>query len=365
MTVYYFVLVFLPLVLIASAVREKAVSTVVFAGVVISVIFISALRWGADIDHSEYMDMFADNPTLENFSGESIAELYGEPGYLFLSAVFKSLGIHFALLSAACALVSISLKAWIVSRFAKAAGLALCLYLCVHFVTIEFIQIRWAVASAFVALSFYLQFKRKFFAAVVSLALATTFHYFSLIFLLAGFLIEIRSSRFFVATTLVASIAGLLLALGGGVMIGAIDSDLYVVRRAMRYLNESLSDVGFLSYARLAMTPVVFQIMAMRNPLLITDSTTIFLRKVAYACLALTMLVSFVPLMHFRAVVVADLFSMTLLARSLNLEYRRYENIGILSVFSVLYGVWYVIDISNYIEADRVFPYTTWLPLFF
>ena len=106
-------------------------------------------------------------------------QLYGEPGYLILNSLVKTLGGSFVLVSALCTATSISLKLFFFRKFCQFAALSLSLYLCIHFLTIEFIQIRWAVASSFLLLAFYLMHAGRNLAALVSLLLLlcfTTFH---------------------------------------------------------------------------------------------------------------------------------------------------------------------------------------------
>jgi hypothetical protein len=365
MAVYYFVLAILPLALISSVVRERSVAMLGLIITAAVTIVVSALRWMSDVDHPDYAAMFEENPNLDNFNYESIADLYGEPGYLLLSAIFKSLDFHFAALSAFCVIFSLAAKAWVVWRFTRAAALALSLYLCVHFITIEFIQIRWAVASSLIALAIYFQFGRRLMLAALLLCVATSFHYFSAAFVFVCLIAEIRSFRVFNAVVIAFSVTGFLLARDASISFANIDSELYVIRRTFRYLAEPLSDVGVLSYARLLMVPVAFQVIAFRDPAWRLSPTTEFLRRISYASIALTMLLSLVPIMHFRAVVLADIFSMALIVRSLESNRKNPEVIASLSVIIILYVIWYVMDISNYINADRLYAYKSWLHLIF
>jgi hypothetical protein len=331
----------------------------------LATIAISGLRWASDVDHLEYAAMFAETPELINFNQESISDLHGEPGYLLVSAILKSLGIDFVVLSVACAVFAIGAKAWVARRFSPNASLALCLYLCIHFITIEFIQIRWAVASAIIALAIYHQFNRRLFAAAALLALATTFHYFAALFVLVCLLAEVRRASYFYALVALTSLVGMLLAMGGTVMPEASESNLYVVKRIFRYLIDPLSDVGMLSYAKLAMFPLTYALLAKCFPSVTKVPVTDFLRRITFASIAATLLLSFVPLMHFRAVVLADFFGLLLMVRMLDGRIGQLARFGILAIFSVLYAVWYVLDIGNYIAADRLYEYRSWLQFLF
>lgn len=365
MAIYYFVLVLLPLSLIANLVRSRDMGSIVLTITTLVTIAISGLRWASDVDHLEYADMFAETPVLANFNQESISDLHGEPGYLLVSSILKSLGVDFVVLSVACAVFAIGAKAWVARRFSPSASLALCLYLCIHFITIEFIQIRWAVASAIITLAIYHQFNRRLFSAAALLALATTFHYFSALFVLVCLMAEVRKASFFYALVFLTSLLGMLLAMGGTMIPEAAESNLYVVKRTLRYLTDPLSDVGMLSYAKLAMFPLTYALLAKCFPSVTKLPATDFLHRITFASIAATLLLSFVPLMHFRAVVLADFFGLLLMVRMLDGRVGQLVRFGILGTYSALYAAWYVLDIGNYIAADRLYEYHSWLQFLF
>jgi hypothetical protein len=359
-TVYYFVLALLPLSILSSLVRSRESGTLILAITAFTTFCISGLRWASDVDHLDYADMFTENPYLSNFNRESIRDLHGEPGYLLISAVLKTLGMDFVVLSTVCAAFSVSAKVLVVKRFTNNASLVFCLYLCIHFVTIEFIQIRWAVASALIAIAVYQQCQRRLLATAALLALAISFHYFAALFVLVCLMAEIRKESLFYALAIVLSLIGVALAIEG-LVPEAIDSDIYVVKRTLRYLTDPLSNVGFFSYAKLAMFPVITSILTKCYPDVVKDSVTGILYRITYASIAVTLLLSFVPLMHFRAVVLADLFGLLLIMRILDFKIHRILQASIIMAFGILYAVWYVFDVINYIDADRLYNYQSWL----
>ncbi len=364
MIVYYFVLVLLPLALVTNLARSRDASRVMLAITALATIMISGMRWASDVDHIDYADMFTETPNLANFNPESIRDLHGEVGYLLLSAIFKSLGLNFVTLSFACAAFSVGIKAFVSSRFSRSASLAFCLYLCVHFITIEFIQIRWAVASALIMLAIHYQYHRKLVVAAALLVLAVGFHYFSVLFVFVCVLAEVRKETIYYLVVVSASLVGLILAVEGFVYTEVNESELYVIKRLFSYISDPLSNVGLLSYAKIALFPFVYFVLTKLYPALAVEPVTMFLRRIAFASIAATLLVSFIPLMHFRAVVLADIFSLLLLLRMLDRCGNQVIRVAILSAFSTLYSVWYVIDIANYIDAGRLYVYRTWLQMF-
>ena len=361
MAIYYFNLALLPLALLAVLVLRREVELVTLFIIGVAAISISALRWASDIDHMEYAQMFEENPDLPAFNADSIATLHGEPGYLFISAIIKSLGFGFVTLSSICALFAIGAKVLVAKGLSRSSSLVVALYLCIHFVTIEFIQIRWAVATALIMIAIYLQARRHLAAAFAVLLVSTSIHYFAAIFFLVCLLAEVRNEKTFYAVVFLVALAGVGLAADGFHFPLVGDSELYVVKRALRYLTDPLSDVGVLSYAKIAIFPVLFCILEKKYPHVKNDKVVRFLKRVAFASIAATMLVSFIPLMHFRAVVVADFLSLLLVFRMLDHRVRVEDRAAIALVFCALYGTWFVVDIDNYVAADRLYPYQTWI----
>jgi hypothetical protein len=361
MIVYYFVVALLPLTLLAAIARRRDIEVAVLVALAFSAICLSGLRWASDIDHMEYAEMFVENPTLANFNAISIAPLHGEPGYLLITAIFKSLGLGFVALSAMCAVFAVGTKAWVVSKFTRSGSLVFCLYLCIHFITIEFIQIRWAVAAALVAVAIYFQAQRRLMASLIFLLCATSLHYFSALFIVVCLLAEIRKDGIFYATVTLLAIAGVALVADGFFVPQIFDSNFYVVRRALRYLTDPLSNVGIMSYGKLALFPLTYAILANVYPHVVRDRIVIFLQRIAFASLAATLFLSFIPIMHFRAVVIADLFSLLLIFRMLDLGIRAESRTVISVIFCALYGTWFIYDVGNYIAADRLYEYQSWL----
>jgi hypothetical protein len=84
---------------------------------------------------------------------------------------------------------------------------------------------------------------------------------------------------------------------------------------------------------------------------------------VAAVALAITLFVSFVPLMHFRAVVIADFFCLAAIcAYAEESEQRESTRVVAVALLPPL-CLWYFYDVGNYIAADRLYEYRTWFEL--
>lgn len=361
MAVYYYLLLIIPLAYLASMSESKLAGRLVLVLTALLTIVISGFRWGSDVDHMDYARMFAETPSLENFNQDSIYEIHGEPGYLLLSSLVKSFGLDFVTLSLLCVIVSICLKIYVGSKFTSHASLAIVLYLCLHFVTIEFIQIRWAVASAIIIQAYYYQYQKRYKLSIVFLMLAFSFHYYSAIYIIVSLIVELKKDIYFNIVVLILVVLGLHLMVTDFIYLGTNQSDAYIMKRAFRYLNDPQSQLGIFSFIKLAMVPGVYYFLKSRYPAIVQDETTEFLKRIAFSSIAITVLMSFVPLMHYRAAVVSDFFSLLLFARLVEMGMDRYDRIILVTSFLVLFTVWYLIDISYYIQADRLYEYRTWI----
>ena len=331
--------------------------------IVLAIVLIAGLRWFADVDYDLYLEMFGDNPILREFTPESISALYGEPGYLLVSAVFKSLGSDFVALAFTCALLSMSLKGVVVSRYAAWPSLALTLYLCLHFVTIEFIQMRWAVATGFIALAYSEQQRGRRWTAIACHVGAIAFHYFSLAYLLLAALVGRKGYRRYFVLFGVTLASAFLLKAEYLERLLVLDSDIYILSRIARYAAEPESALGFFSFAKLAMYPLLYAACVWWRPDAAwkTDEKNLFLLRVSLLLLSFTLFVTFIPVLHFRATVLADLFAivwvLNALDRALEGTPRTVAVIGL----GALFIIWYSLDVRNYHAAGRLTDYQTWL----
>lgn len=358
----------LPLILtgwaaVAQMHDSRRIDNITLLGAVVSVSLLVGLRWYAEVDFRGYVEMFEQTPLLDAFTPEAIAPLYGEPGYLFLSSIFKTLGLGFPLLVLLCALLSIALKATVVRGMAHNAGLALCLYLCFHFVTIEFIQMRWAVATSLIALAFYYQYMGRIWIALVMMLLATGFHYFSALYFVVMILVAGRGHRRYYALLVLSALFPLVLDPSVFERFISEGSEIYVVKRIVRYLLDPQSQVGLFSYAKMLMYPVVIAFFHTLMPRDVwkKDRLLDFLFKLAFITLAISLASTVVPIFHYRAVVVADFFALMLLLHAARIALPHTARVAFCSGLGILAALWYSLDVMNYINADRLYEFRTWL----
>ena len=361
----YLAPVLLTVMALAAQVRKNRQADIAMLVTTFTVIaLIAGLRWYVDADYASYVEMYGENPPLSEFNGDSIAGLYGEPGYLFLTAIFKSFGVGFALLALTCAFFSVVLKAIVVSRLSRHASFALCLYLCLHFITIEFIQMRWAVATAFLVLGFCLQYEKKHKAAILSFALAIAFHYFSILYWIVALLVTAKGYRRFYLLFAAALLGALFLKIDNFSWLLISESDIYVLRRLTQHATTDIeSQIGLFSYAKLLMFPIVYAGCVWWRPSFPwkTDRLNLFLFKLSFVSLSATLFLTFLPILHLRATVIADFFAIIWIVNALDHALSVHERTLSFVGLGGLYCTWYVVDLSNYINSGRILEYQTWL----
>ncbi|WLT33577.1 EpsG family protein [Geothrix sp. PMB-07] len=331
--------------------------------IVLMVIAVAGFRWNCDADFSGYIEMYNEVPPIGNLNSEIIKQLWGEPGYIVVSSIFKAINLDFYYLSLFCVFCSILIKVIISIRLSKQAALSICLYFCIHYLTIEFIQIRWAVASSLLILGFYTLYRNLLWTTLLVFLMAVSMHYFSSVFILVALFVKIENDKIFyfmmmvaitVSTQITQNSLNSSLALPGGV---------YVLERTARYLGEELSKLGLFSYAKLFLYPLIYLLFYVfggyKN--VFNRPKNRFLLKLSLACISLTFICSFMPLLHFRAVVLADFFSAILV---INLAESRPRSTlsSIVVVFMVIiFSIWYIIDLNNNLKNGSIKEYQTWV----
>jgi hypothetical protein len=323
---------------------------------VVSVSLICGARFFSDVDYGPYVELFNETPKFQDITASDFIVLYGEPGYLAFTSIVKSIGFEFVAVTMLFSIVSIVIKMYVASRVVRQYLLVVSLYLCLHFITVEFIELRWALSSSLVIMAIYNEISKRSKLAFLLIIFASIFHYFSLFFLAVLFFrfFSLKSAGyFFVSSFLVALLYKFITPSIGY----SGDSEVYMIRRLFRYINEPESSVGVFSYLRIVMYfsfYVMFSLFC--NSASSSDKS---LAKVAVLLLSCSLLISFVPLLYFRSMVVSDFFAISLLVifmQNLNFNYR------ILFTFflSILFCTWNILDAKNYEAAGYIYNYQSW-----
>lgn len=362
MGVYLAPIVFALWSLVVGVCRNRKLDLLSIFAFSFFVILVSGFRWNSDVDYQPYSGMYDETPLLAFFNYENIRNLHGEPGYLFVSSLFKTLGFEFYFLAFCLALFSISVKAFVFFLMSRQASVALCLYLCIHFITIEIIQVRWAAATALICLGAFYQCNERAYLGFFFMMLAVGVHYFSAVFLLSFWLVESEGFKRFVFLFCFSLLLSFLMKSRFLEIFIIRDSEIYVIKRLMRYLEEPGSNVGFFSYAKMVMYPLIGAGCAMINSeyKLKKDRLNFYIFRMSMVTLSFSLLVVSVPLLNFRLMVVADFFSIIFVINMVEKIRENSIRIAILSSVSAMYVVWYFFDFMNYVDANRLYEYRTW-----
>jgi hypothetical protein len=363
MEIYYVPALLAAAALTAQVARSRQLDASALAAMVMVAIVISGLRWRSDVDYAGYLEIYAGTPPLSRFSLSSIAGVYGEPGYLLLSSVFKSLGLDFFVLAFLSTLASLLLKSFVFFRLSPHASLAIGLYFALHFITIEFIQMRWAVATGFIALGFYMQYRGRNVAAALALAGAVVFHYFSLAFWIVALFLASKGYRRFQLLFAFSVIAAAFSLIDYVAPLLITESEWSLLRRLSGHVEAGLGTLGPFSYAKIFMYPSIYAACVWTRPGFAwrEDPLNVFLHKAALTTLSVPLLLSFLPILHYRAFVVGDMFAILWVVNSMHVALSRGVRMIALAGLTVLFCTWHVMDVGNYIDANRLYPYRTWL----
>jgi len=364
MYVYFAPIAMAFLSILVNLVNERRFDLVLLSLIVLYVVTVSGLRYFSDIDYAPYFDLYQNTPNLTDLRLDDIKGLYGEPGYLFFTSLMKSANAQFVVVTFIASLISILAKSFVAFKFAKNASFVVATYLCVSFITIEFIQLRWAVATGLLSLAYYSLYIERRKISVLFFVAAAAFHYFSLLFLVLAFLARFNGYHRYYVAIFLAFVFSIATKLGGVSIFYQANSDIYLISRFLRYLNDPLSNVGAFSYLKILFYVVTVYTLGRLKDCDVdikTDQRFIFLFRSSFLFLSAAMVVSFVPIFFFRTMVMADLFSIMLIAYMVTRIRTFAFKMTYVYVITILFSTWCYIDVLNYSNAHRIFQYETWL----
>ena len=274
------------------------------------VMMIAGFRWMCDADFSGYKDLYADTPPINMFDFETMQHMYGEPGYLYITSIFKAIGAEFYVISFLCAVISISIKSFVALKLSRQSSLVISLYFCIHFITIEFIQIRWALATSLLIFAFYFQQKKFFKEALLCYVSAVSVHYLSLLYIIIAIMMELKQGKYYWSVLCGMLVLGLSIKLGILNFITLLNTETYILNKALGNLAVPASTLGLFSYLKLFYYVVIYIFINFVDPhsqYENVDSDKYWFR-LSVSCLALTLSISFAPILHHRSVVITDFF---------------------------------------------------------
>ncbi|HFQ4975259.1 TPA: EpsG family protein [Vibrio vulnificus] len=359
MLIYYFplILIFLSYCILFSNKKEVNILFYFFLGTVI--IILCGFRVNSDVDYGPYIGLFNETPKLTSLTREILSQLYGEVGYLYFTSVVKEIGLSFVAVTITFSTFSVITKMYFIRKFCRQnyAAITFSLYLCFCFITVEFIELRWSLASGLTALSIYYSLQNYYFRNLIFVAIAGLFHYFSLAFIFV-FALRIVSLKQSILIFISCFVIALFYKFFSIDFFIAIESELFIVTRFLRYVNEIESSLGLFSYLKCLMYFAVFLIFIKLFSLSDQEEKMI---KTSLVLLSFSLFISFVPLLFYRSMVISDLVNITTMLMLLgNSHFKKSEELLICTIFTLLFATWFYFDVTNYIEADRIYNYKSW-----
>ena len=327
-------------------------------------VLIVGTRWFVAADFEGYYEIYEQVPLLSEFSVDSTKHIYGEIGYLFIISIFKTFGLHFSFFILVLSVLSICLKYFFLSRFAH-GFFAFSIYLLVSFISVELIEVRWSVSIAFILLAYYHGFfhDKKYWPAVFFF-FSVLFHYYSILFIIVFFML--RFFRNFSSYYVVfggALLSAFYIYLNGFAVNASSESELYVLQRFFRYLNDPDSKVGIFSILKIIYFLLFYYFLRWLYRLNRPEDIE---KKALLAFLliySIALFFSFVPVFYFRASAIADFFGLIMVFSVISRLRAKTSKIILPVVFSFPFLLWFMIDVSNSFISNRIFNFSSSLKL--
>ena len=119
----------------------------------------SGTKFNSDVDYFGYYELYLETPSFDVISLEKVKSLYGEIGYLYLTSFLKLFNNDFVLVTLIFSSLSILFKIIVSLNIVNKSSFLIILYLYLYFNTVEFIEMRWSLASGMIMFSYYLRFQ--------------------------------------------------------------------------------------------------------------------------------------------------------------------------------------------------------------
>lgn len=335
----------------------------------ISIVFIVGLRWYSGADFEGYVDMYNTYPSLGVLFDAGFSSYYGEPGYILVNIFAKHLGLFVGFLFMLFAFSSILLKSIYFYRSCINPALVFCLYLSFNFITVEFIQIRWAVATSLITYGLIVK-RENNLVRIMIILMAASFQYYSLAFLPLIF-IKDTCSRLSAAMYSMFGLMVAALSFAFNIpiiflnMLTLINADgMYIYERVVSYLTRAELSVGFFSYAKIFCYFICFVFlvpMGRVEPNVKLSTLDILLYKYSILLMSLSLIMSSVPVFFYRTMVLVDLFALVFIVNSIYKIKDLFFRLAVMCGVMFAGGVWYLLDLSNNLIYGGLFEYKTWL----
>jgi len=220
-----------------------------FIGMVLLLIFISAIRWETGPDWDSYVNFYE---RIDEFLGEQSLNFF-EPGYTAINWAFSTTKAPYTAMLAFLAIITIGIKGIVFLRYPRILFLLLFLYYAYYLADIISVRQFTAVALCLFSLK-YIE-ERRFWYFLVTIVVATTIHVSSLFFIFAYWFYWVRLSDNLLYTGLVLGFAIGLIDITSwlvNLVVSVVGVDAAIADKVLRYDDEGLETSHanpYISYA--------------------------------------------------------------------------------------------------------------------
>jgi len=362
MLVYYFI-TFLTFIALLLFYKQSKKFDLIFCTVILVILTLfTGLRMDSDADYSNYYQYFQLVPTLSEFSYDKVKDIHGEIGYLLFSSIFNTIGAEFYIFLSVTVFISLAGKIHFYKLYVGNAALGFCLYLCLSFVNIEFVTIRWALATTFISLGLLYKHIKNYKLSVLFFIASICFHYFSILFILLSLINfkRINISWYFIVFFVVLIVVNIIKYSGVSFELVFSDNVPFIVHRIIRYLTASEfdSNIGVISQLKNCLYIFSFLIFFFLDRKVFNDRLTSQLFKSTMLIGIITLCFLNLPLFYHRSVVVLDILSIALILRMIQLSTLIVSfKVIYIWFFTFMMLIWSVIDINNKFNTKVILEY--------
>lgn len=324
-----------------------------------------AFRTNSDVDYLGYIFIYNSvGHPLDVLTGDS-THIHSEISFKLLNSVIKYLGLPFYVVTGICAVLSIFGKLFFFRQIGANSLVAFSLYFSFYFITVEFIQMRWAVAVAFCVLSLMFFSDKKYKNSFYSFFIAFFFHHYSIIVLFVFVVLCIiskfssfRIKLIFVCAMFIVSLV-VSFTIKGITFTNVDDYGSVTISRIVIYLTDEGSyKVGFFSYLKsfILVGSVVF-ISYIQGFRYLADPFIFKLFASSVILAAYAVMVSFVPVFFLRAIVVSELILIALIVFLISKFKYNFNKLFFILFLGLIATTWFFLDVRNNFINERIFPY--------
>lgn len=355
--VYYIPIFFGFLSLFITLIDNRKLDLSFLLIIFIFIFIVSGTRFNSDIDYFEYHALYLETPSFETINLEYIKTLYGEVGYLYFTSFIKSFASDFVVVTLVFSSLSIFFKLLVSIYITNKSSFLIVLYLYLYFITVEFIEMRWSVASGMIIFSYYLLIINKKKSAYIILCLASLIHYYTIlfivlsVFLIINFVKENKNLYLFIGLVFVLMFFSIVTG-KNTIIIDEIDTDIYVIQRILRYLNDPQSSLGIFSYLKIFLYLITFLIFVDK-----TNHSQVFYIKICCILLSISLFLSIVPIFYYRMMVISDFFALATIINIIDNNLSKVLKYFLILFIFTLFTIWFINDVNNYILAERILDY--------